>query len=50
MGRFALSGAGNFNRNFPDLLELIGADVGDRLGNDAAQNVAIIRDGIVRCD
>ena len=43
MGRFALSGAGNFNRNFPDLLEIINADVGDRLGSDATQNVAIIR-------
>jgi len=43
MGRFALAGAGNFNRNFPDLVEAIGDDFGVRLGSDAAQNVAIVR-------
>lgn len=43
MGRFALAGAGNFNRNFPDLVEAIGDDLGRRLGSDAAQNVAIVR-------
>jgi len=43
MGRFALAGAGNFNRNFPDLMKAIDGDLGGRLCNDAAQNVAVVR-------
>ena len=43
MGRFALAGSGNFNRNFPDLAEEIAEDLGARLGNDAAQNVSVVR-------
>ena len=43
MGRFALSGAGNFNRGFPDLGEAVDADLGARLGKDAAGNVSAVR-------
>jgi len=43
MGRFSLAGAGNFNRNFPDLATAIGDDIGARLGNDAAKNVSVVR-------
>jgi predicted deacylase len=43
MGRFALAGAGNFNRQFPDLTEALDADVAPRLGDDAARNVSVVR-------
>ena len=43
MGRFALAGTGNFNRNFPDLVEATDGELGGRLGNDAAQNVSVVR-------
>jgi predicted deacylase len=43
MGRFALSGAGNFNRNFPDLVAVIDQDFGARLGTDSEQNVSVVR-------
>lgn len=43
MGRFALAGAGNFNRNFPDLIKAIDGGLGGRLCNDTAQNVAVVR-------
>jgi predicted deacylase len=43
MGRFSLAGAGNFNRQFPDLMEVIGDDLGAQLGNDAAKNVSVVR-------
>lgn len=43
MGRFALAGAGNFNRHFPDLDEALDDDVVQRLGEDAQTNVCIVR-------
>lgn len=43
MGRFALAGTGNFNRQFPDLAEAINEDLAARLTNDAATNVSIVR-------
>lgn len=43
LGRFALDGSGNFNRHFPDLAQDIDADLGARLGDDAADNVALVR-------
>jgi predicted deacylase len=43
MGRFALAGAGNFNRHFPDLAEALDADLATRLGDDAARNVSAVR-------
>ena len=43
MGRFSLEGAGNFNRDFPDLVDAVDARVGAGLGGDAEANVASIR-------
>lgn len=43
MGRFALGGAGNFNRHFPDLGEALDDDLVRRLGDDAQTNVRIVR-------
>lgn len=43
MGRFALGGEGNFNRHFPDLAAALDEDLGRRLGEDAANNVALVR-------
>ncbi|TFH50494.1 MAG: succinylglutamate desuccinylase/aspartoacylase family protein [Lysobacterales bacterium] len=43
MGRFALSGAGNFNRHFPDLTAALDGDFATRLGGDAAANVSAVR-------
>jgi predicted deacylase len=43
MGRFALDGAGNFNRHFPDLTQALGEDLSRRLGEDAVQNVSVVR-------
>ncbi|MBV8651628.1 MAG: succinylglutamate desuccinylase/aspartoacylase family protein [Alphaproteobacteria bacterium] len=43
LGRFELSGAGNFNRKYPDLATPVGERVAGRLTGDAAGNVATIR-------
>ena len=43
MGRFALGGAGNFNRHFPDLTEGLGGDFSRQLSDDAAANVGVVR-------
>jgi hypothetical protein len=43
MGRFALSGAGNFNRGFPDLCDALDDHLETRLGDDAPANVAVVR-------
>jgi predicted deacylase len=43
MGRFSLAGAGNFNRNFPDLVETMDGDIGGRLGQNAEENVSVVR-------
>lgn len=47
LGRYALNGDGNFNRNWPDLLSLAGEDALSRLeadlSDDAAGNTAKIR-------
>ena len=42
-GRYELGGGGNFNRNWPDLFQGLAARVQDRLGDDAAANVATVR-------
>ena len=51
LGRFALTGAGNFNRNFPNLVEALDGDIAGRLGSDAVANVNAVRsamgDGLV---
>ncbi|HJQ58165.1 MAG TPA: succinylglutamate desuccinylase/aspartoacylase family protein [Vineibacter sp.] len=48
VGRFALDGAGNFNRGFVDLRQPLAEAVKDRLGDDAAANVALVRAEIRR--
>ncbi len=45
-GRFELAGGGNFNRNWPDLFEPVCERVSGQLGDDAAANVATIRQAI----
>ena len=42
-GRFDLSGTGNFNRSFGDLVTPVSQRVAGQLGSDAAQNIALIR-------
>src|SRR6185369_9328625 len=43
VGRYELGGGGNFNRNWPDLSAGVADAVRERLGADAAANVAVIR-------
>ena len=43
LGRFALAGSGNFNRGFPDLLEALDGELGQRLGSDPEANVRAVR-------
>jgi uncharacterized protein len=43
VGRYELSGGGNFNRNWPDLFAGLADRVRDRLSDDAARNVMVIR-------
>jgi len=45
-GRYALDGAGNFNRSFVDLRESLEEAMAGKLGADAAANTAAIRDAI----
>jgi len=48
VGRYALDGAGNFNRGFVELRTPLADAVKDRLGGDAGRNVALIRDTAAR--
>jgi hypothetical protein len=48
LGRLELRGGGNFNRNWPDMFEGLVEAVESRLGQDAAQNVATIREAMGR--
>jgi predicted deacylase len=43
LGRYELLGRDNFNRNWPDLAPAVAERVGEKLGQDAAANVAAIR-------
>ena len=43
VGRYELAGGGNFNRNWPDLFAGLAERVRDRLSDDAARNVTVIR-------
>lgn len=47
MGRYALTGAGNFNRLFPDVSGEVKLQVAGKLGADADQNVNMIRKAIM---
>lgn len=48
LGRHDIGLEGNFNRGFPDLSAMAADDVADRLGDDAATNVEIIRTALLR--
>lgn len=43
LGRYEIGSGSNFNRDYPDLAELIGGDIAGRLGTDAQANIAAIR-------
>jgi hypothetical protein len=47
VGRYELSGGGNFNRNWPDLFTGLADRVRDRLTDDAARNVTVVRAAMV---
>ncbi len=44
LGRYELSGGGNFNRHWPELDALVGEELDGRLTEDAEANVALIRE------
>ena len=46
LGRYALSGAGNFNRHYPDISDAVAARVSNKLGGNAVANAAAIRGAI----
>ncbi len=46
LGRYELGGDGNFNRGYPQIAEAVAGRVADRLGSDAAANVAAIKQAI----
>ena len=46
LGRFSLSGCGNFNRGFPDLTDATAALIDGRLSSDPADNIRIVRDAL----
>jgi len=46
-GRFELGTGINFNRNYPDVADIVAARVKGRLGQDAAANVSLIRQQIL---
>lgn len=48
LGRYELAGGGNFNRNWPDLTAPVAQRVADRLTQDAAENVEIIRAALLQ--
>jgi hypothetical protein len=48
MGRFALANGVNFNRSFPDLVEAMDGDLGALLGDDAVQNVSVVRTALAQ--
>ncbi len=47
LGRYALIGDGNFNRNWPDLAAMVAEDVAPALTGDADANIALIRKATV---
>lgn len=46
MGRFELDSSENFNRHYPDFAKLLTPAVLDAMGEDAATNVALVRQAI----
>lgn len=47
VGRYELSGGGNFNRSWPNLTDAVYPIVKDKLGSDEAENVRLIREALV---
>ena len=47
LGRDDLGGSGNFNRNWPELAAEIDERLGERLGEDPAANVALLREALL---
>src|SRR5262249_57829765 len=47
VGRYELAGGGNFNRNWPDLFTGLADRVRDRLSDDAARNVTVVREAML---
>ena len=45
-GRHDFETIANFNRHYPDLTDAVAARIAGRLGDDAAANVALIREGL----
>ena len=43
LGRYELSGGGNFNRNWPDMTDALAQRVDGQLSDDADQNIELIR-------
>jgi len=46
VGRYELSGGGNFNRDWPDLCNAVHAALKDKLGDDETENVRVIRQAL----
>ncbi|SMH58738.1 succinylglutamate desuccinylase/aspartoacylase family protein [Azospirillum agricola] len=46
IGRYALDGAGNFNRDFPDLIDGAAERLKGRIGADREANVAAVREAL----
>jgi len=46
IGRYELRGGGNFNRGWPNLLDPVAETIAGKLGDDAARNVALIRQAL----
>jgi predicted deacylase len=45
-GRFDLATGENFNRHYPDLVDAVAGQVGERLGPDGPANALVIRDAL----
>lgn len=48
LGRYELSGGGNFNRNWPDLTEDVADRIEGQLTDDVSRNVELIREALAR--
>jgi predicted deacylase len=46
-GRFELGNGVNFNRNYPDVADIVAERIKDKLSQDAAANVSLIREQIL---
>lgn len=46
VGRYDFAGSGNFNRNFPSLIEQVTTEIGEQLNQDPGHNVGLIRQSL----